>query len=105
MDRMTYGMSQILTNKPILKKPVNAMVGNSDGSVTTVIRGGEQRTYSHVIDTVPLGVMQNIDMSTLDLDYNKTFAIRKLQYDPAGKIGMSFKTRWYVTLHAKPKYV
>jgi monoamine oxidase len=39
--------------------------------------------------------MQNMDMSTLKLDYNKTFAIRKLQYDPAGKIGMTFKTRWW----------
>jgi hypothetical protein len=36
-----------------------------------------------------------MDMSTLGLDYNKTFAIRKRQYDPTGKIGMAFKTRWW----------
>ena len=94
MDRITYQMTKTLQNQPNLRKPVKALVGNPDGSVTTVIEGGEKRTYAHVINTVPLGVMQNMDMSTLVLDYNKTFAIRKLQYDPAGKIGMSFKTRW-----------
>ena len=109
MDRITHGMTQVLSNRPLMKKAVNALVGNPDGSVTAVVADGEVRTYSHVINTVPLGkltwqtgkpllkalgVMQNMDMSTLHLDYNKTFAIRKLQYDPAGKIGMSFKSRW-----------
>jgi Flavin containing amine oxidoreductase len=96
MDRITYGMTKTLKNQPLLNKPVIALEGSSDELVTAVIRGGEQRTYTHVINTVPLGVMQNMDMSTLDLDYNKTFAIRKLQYDPAGKIGMTFKSRWYL---------
>jgi monoamine oxidase len=97
MDRITYGMTKALGNKPILGKKVVGLVGNSNKTVTAVIAGGEERTYAHVINTVPLGVMQNMDMSTLDLDYNKTFAIRKLQYDPAGKIGMTFKTRWWET--------
>ena len=94
MDRIPYGMIKIIKNQPILNKPVKALVGESSCSVTALIDGGEQRTYSHVINTVPLSVMQNMDMSTLDLGYNKTFAIRKLQYDPAGKIGMTFKSRW-----------
>ncbi|KAF2673077.1 flavin-containing amine oxidase [Microthyrium microscopicum] len=100
MDRITYGMTQILKNKPLLNKwllnkSVSSLVGQSDGQIKTITRTGEERTYAHIINTVPLGVMQNMDMSTLNLDYNKTFAIRKLQYDPAGKIGMSFKTRWW----------
>jgi hypothetical protein len=96
MDRITVGMTRTLAKKPIMNKWVKSLVGNSDQSVTTVTSDDEERTYSHVINTVPLGVMQNMDLSTLDLDYNKTFAIRKLQYDPAGKIGMSFRSRWYV---------
>ena len=94
MDRLTFGMTKTLKNQPVMEKAVRALVGNTNGTVTTVMRGGEERTYSHVINTVPLGVMQNMEMSSLHLDYNKTFAIRKLQYDPAGKIGMTFKTRW-----------
>ena len=94
MDRITYGMTRILKHQPVMNKPVHDLRGNSDGSVTMVIRGGEERAYAHVINTAPLGVMATMDMSTLNLDYNKTFATRKLQYDPAGKIGGTFKTRW-----------
>ena len=92
MDRMTYGMTKIIKNQPLLRKRVIGLIGNSDGTVTVSMARGDQRTYAHVINTVPLGVMQNTDMSTLNLDDIKTFYC-KLQYDPAGKIGMTFKTR------------
>jgi hypothetical protein len=97
MDRLTHGMTQILKSKPLLGKRVIALTGNADKTVTAATADGSSRTYAHIINTVPLGVMQNMDMSTLELDYNETFAIRKLQYDPAGKIGMTFKTRWWET--------
>jgi monoamine oxidase len=101
MDRTTVGMTRTLTKKPIMNKWINGLVGSSDQTVTALISDDEKRTYSHIINTVPLGVVQNMDLSTLELelDYNKTFAIGKLQYDPAGKIGMSFKSRWYVSLY------
>ena len=95
IDRITHGMANILKNPPVMNKRVVALVGNDNGTVTANTSDGDQRNYAHIINTVPLGVMQNMDMSTLNLDYNKTFAIRKLQYDPAGKIGMTFKKRWW----------
>ncbi|KAI9797185.1 MAG: hypothetical protein M1833_005594 [Piccolia ochrophora] len=54
--------------------------------------------YNHVINTVPLGPMQAMDMRDLGLDYTKRAAIRSLNYDGAAKIGMKFKTRWWESL-------
>jgi protoporphyrinogen oxidase len=99
IDRITVGMTRTFTKQPVMNKWVNGIVGNLDQTVTAVISDDEKRTYSHVINTVPLSVMQNVEVSTLKLDYNKTFAIRKLQFNPSGKIGMSFKSRWYVPLY------
>ena len=96
-DRITTAMAKVLGNLVETGKRVTGMKpADDDGSLTVVINGEEERTYDHVINTVPLGAMQAMDMTELDLPYRKTLAIRKLQYDPAGKIGMKFKSRWCV---------
>ncbi|KAG4417758.1 hypothetical protein IFR04_009127 [Cadophora malorum] len=98
MDRMTYGMTKILKNSVITSKRVTAIRPGAGTSLDVVINGTEVRNYAHVINTVPLGVMQMMDLTELKLDYTKRLAIRKLSYDPAGKIGMTFKSRWWESL-------
>jgi monoamine oxidase len=98
MDRIVDGMLKIISKTVETGKRVTAIKPASNGALKVVINGNEERTYDHVINTVPLGAMQVMDMTELDLDYRKKLAIRKLQYDPAGKIGMKFKTRWCVQI-------
>lgn len=96
LDRITHGMSKIISKKVETRKRVTAIKPADNGALKVVINGSEERTYAHVINTVPLGAMQVMDLTELNLDYRKKLAIRKLQYDPAGKIGMKFKSRWFV---------
>jgi monoamine oxidase len=61
-----------------------------------VVNHASEYAYTHVINTLPLSVTTVLDTSSLpDLPYNSTMAWRSLTYDSAGKIGMSFRTRWW----------
>jgi hypothetical protein len=94
MDRIINGMVKILKTPVVTSKRVTGLRPGADGEVTVVINDTEERNYAHVINTAPLGDIQTMDMTQLNLDYAKKSAIRQLRYDPAGKIGMAFKTRW-----------
>ncbi len=96
MDRITNGMLQIIKNKPIMSSPVNAILPSPNGQIGVVFNGTQERSYAHVISTIPLGALQTVDLTNLDIDYAQRNAIRKLNYDPSLKIGMKFKTRWQV---------
>ena len=94
MDRIINGMVKIIKNPVVTSKRVTALKPSSEGGLAVIINGTEARNYSHIISTPALGVIQTWDMTELNLDYAKKTAIRKLRYDPAGKIGLSFKSRW-----------
>ncbi|KFY35840.1 hypothetical protein V494_05565 [Pseudogymnoascus sp. VKM F-4513 (FW-928)] len=100
MDRLTYGMEQIISSKPILNSQVTAIKPASDGQLSVEIDYKKEQTYAHVISTIPLGALQIVDLTELDLGYAQRHAIRKLNYDPALKIGIKFKTRWWEKLPA-----
>lgn len=100
MDRITHGMEQIISSKPILNSPVTAIKPALSGQLSVEIEDGKERTYAHVISTIPLGALQIVDLTELDLGYAQRHAIRKLNYDPSLKIGIKFKTRWYVYISA-----
>ncbi|XP_044714646.1 flavin containing amine oxidoreductase domain-containing protein [Hirsutella rhossiliensis] len=93
MGRIVDGLVKIISKTVETTKRVTAIKAADNGTLKVVINGDEERTYNHVINTVPLGAMQVMDMTELDLDYRKKLAIRRLQYDPAGKIDMKFKSR------------
>ena len=99
MSRLIKGMEALLTKPTRYSERVIAISQafvNSSLSITTT--SGETRTYDHVINTVPLGAMQAMDMSTLNLGYAKESAIRMINYDPSMKIGIKFKSRWWQEL-------
>lgn len=98
MDRITYGMQQIIKNKPILNAPVTAIKSDSSGQLNLQYNGEEQ-AYAHIVSTIPLGALQTVDLTGLQLGYAQRNAIRKLNYDPSLKIGIKFKTRWYVLIY------
>ncbi|KAI9757248.1 MAG: hypothetical protein M1835_000663 [Candelina submexicana] len=87
----------ISLNKRVTKISPSPQPGDSE-SLAVQTDDNSTYIYDHVINTTPLGAMQVIDMDSLDLEYGKKLAIRKLSYDPAGKSGMKFKTRWWENL-------
>ena len=66
---------------------------NSQISITN--KAGQVYKYDHVISTLPLGVLQTLDTSSLNFDLKKRMAMRSLLYGNAVKIIMKFKTRWW----------
>ncbi|KAK2462138.1 hypothetical protein APHAL10511_005836 [Amanita phalloides] len=79
-----------------------ALVSGDDSdegqSMMEVITNDEERHhFSHVICTLPLPVIRLIDTSGAKLSLMQTTALRILNYGPAIKIGMQFKTAWWTT--------
>lgn len=77
-----------------------ASSANPKAGLTVVTDTSATATYAHVINTVPLGAMQAINMSDLNLDYPKKVAMRTLTYDSSVKIGIKFNSRWWQNLPA-----
>lgn len=99
-----YGIAKVLKKSIQTGKRVTEIkyTNSADpkAGLTVVTNTSATSTYSHVINTVPLGAMQAMNMSDLKLDYPKKLAIRSLTYDPAMKIGMKFNSRWWQNLPA-----
>ncbi|KAF5512397.1 putative bifunctional amine oxidase [Colletotrichum aenigma] len=102
MDMLTKGMTLVAKTKPILNNKVTDIRKNSDGTLKVVVNGSQEFDYAHVISTVPLGALQIINTTELDLSYSQKSAIRTLQYDPSTKIGLKFKSRWWEKLSTGP---
>ena len=97
LSRIINGMLKAISGPVNYSQRVTSISWSSD-AVLNVSTNSSSSQYDHVINTVPLGAMQAIDMESLDLEYGKKLAIRKLSYDPAGKIGMKFQSRWWENL-------
>ncbi|KAL5351985.1 hypothetical protein ACLOAV_003848 [Pseudogymnoascus australis] len=69
MDRITHGMEQIISSKPILNSPVTAIKPALGGQLSVETDDDKERTYAHVISTIPLGALQIVDLTELDLGY------------------------------------
>ncbi|KAL0937082.1 L-amino acid oxidase [Colletotrichum truncatum] len=102
MDMLTKGMNLIIKNKPKLHSRVTDIKKNSDGTLKVLVNGTQETNYAHVISTVPLGALQIINMTELNLGYYQNSAIRTLQYDHSTKIGFKFKSRWWENLSTGP---
>lgn len=79
MSMLTKGMESILKNKPIRKSRVTDITTNDGDGTLNLVVNGSARPYAHIISTVPLGALQVINMTELDLDYFKKQAIRTLK--------------------------
>ena len=84
----------------IMNAPVTAIgLTNPDyeNSTMTVTAGGQTRTYSHVISTIPLPVLRTIDLTGSKLDVVQANALRESDYGPSIKIGIRFTEAWWTT--------
>jgi hypothetical protein len=97
MSRLINGMLKTLNGSVQYSQRVEAIVQNPSQSLS-VTTNTSTFNYTHIINTVPLGALQVMDMSSLNLGYEKESAIRLINYDPASKIGIKFKTRWWEAL-------
>lgn len=81
MDMFTKGMTKIMKNKPIMNSKVTAIQPDSVGPALKVSTNGVQveTSYAHVISTLPLGAVQAMDTTKLDLSYFQSSAIRSLK--------------------------
>ena len=80
MDRLTHGMNAVIKNKPVLHNRVTDIKKTSDCSLKVIVNGTEEFDYTHVISTVPLGALQAINTTELELSYFQNTAIRTLKY-------------------------
>lgn len=64
-------------------------------SPIVVTAGGEKRTYSHVVSTIPLPVLRTIDLKGSHFDALQSNALRELHFTPAVKIGVLFSEDWW----------
>ncbi|XHG06501.1 hypothetical protein AWENTII_009693 [Aspergillus wentii] len=53
--------------------------------------------YATVFNTTPLGCLQRMDLTGLELDHVQKDAIRCLHYDHSVKVAIKFKTPWWRT--------
>ena len=60
--------------------------------------GGEStpRVYDAVFNSVPLGAMQHMELEGLNLNWGTKQAIRNLGYGASCKVGIQFKTMWWM---------
>ena len=81
------------------QKTVTAMEHVKDeksGDCVDVTVKGEQfpRRYSAVSNSAPLGAMQRMDLSGLNLNWGTKQAIRSLRYGASCKMGIRIKHLW-----------
>lgn len=56
----------------------------------------EERKYFAVFNSTTLGALQRMDLTQADLNYGTKQAIRSLGYGASCKVGMKFKTAWWM---------
>ena len=97
MSRLVEGLTSILKTPIRYSQRVNAIRQTSRGKKLKISTAAANTSFSydHVINTVPLGAMQAMDMDSLQLGYKQSKAIREIHYDDSMKIGVKFKTRWW----------
>ncbi|KEP46404.1 L-amino acid oxidase [Rhizoctonia solani 123E] len=83
----------LLYNSKVTSIKLNA---NSTMDVTT--NSARHHEFSHVISTLPLGVLRTIDLTGAQLSPMQSNALRELTYGPSTKVGMQFKTAWWTNI-------
>ncbi|KAJ8517742.1 hypothetical protein ONZ45_g5116 [Pleurotus djamor] len=65
------------------------------------INGQPDKSYPHVISTLPLPCLRSLDLSKANLSHKQANALRQLTYGPSIKIGIKFKSHWWSTAKDK----
>lgn len=95
-DAMTHYVNRQAPGALRLQKEVTGIKEVGPGQIQVqVLDEATPRVYKHVICTLPLPVLRTLDIDEAGLSVQQTNALRQLQYGPACKIGIKFKTPWW----------
>ncbi|KEP45817.1 flavin containing amine oxidase [Rhizoctonia solani 123E] len=72
---------------------------NADSTMDVTTSSATHHEFSHVISTLPLGVLRMMDLTKAELSPMQSNALRELTYSPSTKIGMQFKTAWWTKIN------
>ena len=81
------------------EKIVTAMsyVNEEFDQINVTVKGEQNpRTYDAVLNSVPLGAMQHMQLEGLNLNWGTKSAIRSLGYGASCKVGVLFKDLWWI---------
>jgi hypothetical protein len=82
MDMITKGMTLVIKSKPQMHNKVTDIRAGDKSTLRVIVNHTVEYNYSHVVSTVPLGPLQAINLTELELGYFQNNAIRTLKYDP-----------------------
>ncbi|KAI9895059.1 MAG: hypothetical protein M1814_000284 [Vezdaea aestivalis] len=94
MSRLTKALMAVI-KQPVQFNRIVVSISQPNDKINVKTSDGNISEFDHVISTVPLGALQMIDTSDLDIPFEQVSAIRTVNYDAAVKVGMQFKTRWW----------
>lgn len=83
---LTKGMTLVLKRKPKMHNKVTDIRAGEKSTLRVIVNHTVEYKYSHVISTVPLGPLQAINMTELELGYFRNNAIRTLKYDHSPRL-------------------
>ena len=97
VSRLAHAMVEVVGAKRIRMGTKVRKITKDPNSrqLTIVTEKWKTYKYDHVISTVPLGLLQNMDTRGLNLGVKTRMAIQKLTYEASVKIGLKFRTRWW----------
>lgn len=104
VDGMLASLNLTAEELSLNSKVVRIQSGDGLVEVTSIDDLGNTKTdaFGHVITTTTLPCLQTIDTTGADLDYEQTSALRELAYGSAVKIGVKFRTAWWLDQDAMP---
>ncbi|KAG8698959.1 hypothetical protein FRC08_005602 [Ceratobasidium sp. 394] len=87
---------------PVWASEENAAGQTATAMTVTVVNNAvtTQHEYDHVVSTIPLSCLGQVDTSECDLPWNLQTAIRDLRYNCSTKVAIRFSSRWWETLQA-----
>lgn len=86
-----------VTRIALVRDPTNESQTHMEVSFTTPTGKKETRKYDTVFNTTTLGCAQRMDLSDAELHPAQKDAIRALHYDASCKVGIKFRTPWWIT--------
>ena len=92
---MFNSLSEDARKSALFRNTVTGIFQSSDHTEVMISETEQSQHYSAVISTIPLPRLSLLHLE--NCDFSQRCAIRELQYTPAIKIGIKFKTPWWET--------
>ena len=99
MSRQNGYCKPVMNSRVTRIAQLDATEDTPDQVAVTFVNSSTQRTstrtYNHVITTTTLPCLRVVNLDDAGLNFPQKAALRTLQYGPAVKVGVKFKTTWW----------